>query len=328
VDSVLPPDGSLPQPPHQPGSYGPWRRLVVVGLGLIGGSFALAAKRAGLFSEIWGIDANHQSLAQAMALGVINRGAETLRQLMANLGDASPLGEGDCIYIAVPTRSVPAIIAELQASVDAKVTITDGASVKGSVVAALSDGGQKSVPANFIPGHPIAGSEQSGLTAARADLFAGKRCILCPDSAADSWHLARVTALWQQLGAQVHCMSALLHDQVFAATSHLPHLIAFSLVDTLAQKPYCDAIFHNAAGGFTGFTRIASSDPVMWRDIALANRDAVVACLDEFVANLLSLRTAMQAENAEALEAAFTRAKTARDQFLCAQTPAEGDAPR
>ena len=172
---------------------------------------------------------------------------------------------------------------------------------------------------DFVPGHPIAGSEQSGPGAARADLYQGKRVVLTPqpDTRADA--LATVRALWEAAGAQVETLEADLHDRVFAAVSHLPHLAAFALVDELAQRSDSDTFFRFAASGFRDFTRIAGSSPEMWRDIALANREAVLTELDAYLAALHALRQAVDAENSDALLKMFSRARNARENWIKTQ---------
>jgi len=195
------------------------------------------------------------------------------------------------------------------------VTITDGASVKGSVVDSV-----KSVfghiPPQFVPGHPIAGSEKSGISAANPDLYVNHRVILTPLEETGDSHLARVTAMWHAVHAEVLSMSVQEHDTVLAATSHLPHVIAYSLVDTLANDAENENIFRYAAGGFRDFTRIASSDPRMWHDIMQANRDEVVQAIDLFQQNLNQLRQAIESGDSEYLLTTFIRAKQARDQFV------------
>lgn len=287
------------------------RRCVVIGLGLIGGSLALGLKRSGFCETVIGIDNSSEAINKGLSLGVIDSGYTAFSHI------ESELGQDDIVYIAVPTLAIPSLIQELLPIVEKGVTITDGASVKGSVITAF-----KSVvgymPENVVPGHPIAGSENSGVTAASDTLYNGRRCILCPENNVAPEHLERVSAMWQSVGAEVHIMDASIHDNVFASTSHLPHIIAFALVDALAGNRHSADIFENAAGGFTGFTRIASSNPRMWKDISLANKTAIVETLDGFVSNLTHLRSAILADDGDYLESAFARAKRSRDKFLCA----------
>lgn len=287
-------------------------RVVVIGLGLIGGSLALALKKSGFCREVIGLDASPQALHQGCALGVIDQGVADIRDI------APPLDGNDIVYISVPTLAVASVLASLKDALSADVTLTDGASVKGSVVKAIEQH-YGHVPSQFVLGHPIAGSEKSGVTAANGQLFEHRRCIVCPTATTATSHLQKVTAMWQSAGATVHLMTADVHDHVFAATSHLPHVIAFCLVDTLAGSAYSADIFENAAGGFKEFTRVASSDPRMWRDICLANSAAIVERLDCFIHNLTQLRQAMLAGEGDTLQQSFARAKKSRDNFLCAQ---------
>jgi 3-phosphoshikimate 1-carboxyvinyltransferase len=194
------------------------------------------------------------------------------------------------------------------------VTITDCASVKGSIRdAAIKAWGK--FPSQLVLGHPIAGSEQSGVTAANPALFHRHKVILTPEDCDQAHHIERVTTLWQMLGAEVLEMPVWEHDVVLAATSHLPHVIAYSLVDTLANDEENENIFRYAAGGFKDFTRIASSDPTMWHDIMLANKDSILRALDLFQSNLSNLRQAIERGDSAQLLAVFSRAKQARDQF-------------
>jgi 3-phosphoshikimate 1-carboxyvinyltransferase len=287
-------------------------RVVVIGLGLIGGSLALALKKNGFCREVIGIDSSPEALLQGCALGVIDIG-------VADIGEITPpLDANDIVYLSVPTLAVAGVLAHLKGVLSSEVTLTDGASVKGSVVKALEQH-YGEVPSQFVLGHPIAGSEKSGVTAAVDHLFEQRRCILCPTATTATWHLNKVTAMWQSAGAAVHLMTDDVHDHVFAATSHLPHVIAFCLVDTLAGSAYSADVFENAAGGFKEFTRVASSDPRMWRDICLANSGAIVERLDCFINNLTALRQAMLAGDGDTLQSSFARAKKSRDNFLCAQ---------
>ncbi|MEO0443356.1 MAG: prephenate dehydrogenase/arogenate dehydrogenase family protein [Pseudomonadota bacterium] len=285
--------------------------LVIIGLGLIGGSLAAGLKQFGAGKagyHIIGLDHCQQSLDIAIAKGIIDRGVLSLDDI------AQDLSSGDMVIIAVPTLSVPKVIHALQALVDSQVTITDAASVKGNVVEAVIEA-YGELPPQFVPGHPIAGSEKSGVAAGHADLFVNHRVILTPSAASSSEHVQRVSTLWQAVGAEVVFMPVSEHDAVLAATSHLPHAIAYSLVDTLANDADNENIFRYAAGGFRDFTRIASSDPQMWHDIMLANRAAVLQAITLFQNNLSQLRTAIDAQDSAALLKIFSRAKSVRDEF-------------
>ncbi len=283
-------------------------KLVVVGVGLIGGSLAAALKQERACREVIGVARREQTCADAVRLGVCDRAVLSIADI------AAELAAGDVIFIAVPTLTVDKVLADIQAVVSPEVTITDGASVKGSVVAAVrSVYGE--LPPQFVAGHPIAGSERSGVEASNPDLYRQHRVILTPTAETGAEHLARIEAMWQAVGAEVLMMPVEEHDDVLAATSHLPHAIAYSLVDTLAHDSENENIFRYAAGGFRDFTRIASSDPVMWHDIMKANKTSVLKALDLFAENLSRLRGAIEREDSEQLLGVFTRAKAARDHF-------------
>lgn len=289
-------------------STAPTGRLLVVGLGLIGGSLALAARQRHLFSEVIGASRSPATLHKALELGVVDRVESDLPTALA------AMGAGDIVVVAVPTLTVPNIIAQLQGHLSSAVSFTDVASVKGSIVNAVKDI-YGSVPEQFVPGHPIAGSEKSGVGASLPDLYDDHRVILTPLAVTGEAHTARVTAMWRGVGATVSEMPVEEHDEVLAATSHLPHLLAYSLVDTLAGMEENREIFRYAAGGFRDFTRIAASDPIMWHDITLANSAAIVEVLDSVTDHLQSLRTAILSGDSEHLLGVFTRAKEARHHF-------------
>jgi cyclohexadieny/prephenate dehydrogenase len=283
-------------------------KFVVVGIGLIGGSLATALKQRSVCAEVIGIARKLDTCLEAVNHSVVDRAFTSLRDI------AVELGQGDVIFIAVPTLSVSAVLEEIKQYVSAEVTITDGASVKGSVARAAINvfGG---VPTQMVLGHPIAGSEKSGVTAANPNLYENHRVILTPLDNTAFQHLELVTRMWQAVGAEVLNMSVAEHDEVLGATSHLPHVIAYSLVDTLAQDIHNPNIFRYAAGGFRDFTRIASSDPVMWHDIMRANKDAILQSMDLFIDNLMRMRTGIEQENSDYLLTVFSRAKEARDEF-------------
>jgi len=283
-------------------------RLVVIGLGLIGSSLALAARNAGLATQVVGISRRSSTLDLAVELGVIDRPEQSLAAI------APELGAGDLVVIGVPTLTVPAILKECSELLSDQVTITDVASVKGSVLAAAMDI-YGHLPGQLVPGHPIAGSEKSGVTAAKADLFKDHRVILTPHADSGESHVRLVEKLWQSVGARVSSMDVQEHDEVLAATSHLPHFLAYSLVDTLASMRDNREIFRYAAGGFRDFTRIAASDPIMWRDIALANREAILTVLDQIMDNFSEMRSAIDTGDETYLMDVFTRARDARNHF-------------
>ena len=282
--------------------------VAIVGLGLVGGSLALALREAGAARELLACDSSIDALNNGVARGVIDRALESPREALA---------QADVIVLCVPTVAAADLLATLTqqaGQTGSRAIITDVASVKGGLQARmLAQHG--AVPANVVLGHPIAGSERSGLAAARADLFRDHLTILTPADNTSPAAVASVSALWEAAGASVVSMQVREHDRVLAATSHLPHVLAYGLVDTLARSPHCDDIFRFAAGGFRDFTRIASSDPVMWRDVALANREALLEAIDDFAQHLSTLRAAIDAGDGDALLQTFTAAKTARDGF-------------
>lgn len=291
------------------------KNILIVGLGLIGGSVARGLRSKGYAGRIVACGRDSVPLQKAQDAGIIDAWYTDLRA-------AAPAA--DLILIAVPTLSVRRIMQLLVDVVSPETVITDAASVKGSVLEDLrAIWGH--VPGNFVLGHPIAGSERSGFDAASADLFAQRKVIITPVPETLAPALQLVRELWESLGAQVSCMSVTEHDAVLAATSHLPHLLAFSLVNTLSAQTQTDDIFRYAAGGFAGFTRIAASDPIMWRDIFLANGPATVEVLDAFSAELARMRQAVVDSDGECLETAFAAAKSARTHFInthfpCAQS--------
>ncbi|WP_416311259.1 bifunctional prephenate dehydrogenase/3-phosphoshikimate 1-carboxyvinyltransferase [Pseudomonas sp. W03] len=281
------------------------RRLVVVGLGLIGGSFAKGIREKGLFEEVVGVDRDPETRRLAVELGVVDRCEESL---------AAGCREADVIQLAVPILAMEKVLGELATFDLGNAILTDVGSAKGNVVRAAKAvfGG---MPSRFIPGHPIAGSEQSGVEAANAKLFRRHKVILTPLDNADADAVLCVESLWRGLGADVEQMDVEHHDEVLAATSHLPHLLAFTLVDSLAKRSENLEIFRYAAGGFRDFTRIAGSDPVMWHDIFLANRGAVLRILDVFRDDLDALREAVDKGDGQQLMGVFTRARVAREHF-------------
>lgn len=283
-------------------------KLAIVGTGLIGGSFALALKQAGAVGEVLGVGRNASSLAHAQQLGLIDRAVDWIAA-----------GQADCILLAIPVGDTEAVLAQLLPHLKPGAIVTDAGSTKGNVVAAAR-AVMNARFSDFVPGHPIAGSEQNGPLAARADLYQAKKVVLTPEPDTNASALAIVRALWEATGAQVEILDAVLHDRIFAAVSHLPHLAAFALVDELACRTDSDAFFRFAASGFRDFTRIAGSSPEMWRDIALANREAVLAELDAYLVALQTLRAAVSVEDAVALLEIFSRARAARENWLANQS--------
>ncbi len=281
------------------------RRLCIVGVGLIGGSLARALKVADAVGEVVGYGRDPQALQLAQELGVIDR-AETDPQ--------AALRDADVVVLAVPVGAMEGVLRELAPFLSPQTIVTDVGSTKGSVVTA-AERVFGTVPPRFIPGHPIAGTERSGVAASFAELYHNRRVILTPLATTDRAALETVRGMWQAAGAQVVEMAVRHHDEVLAATSHLPHILAYTLVDTLARMEEHTEIFCFAAGGFRDFTRIASSDPRMWHDICLANRDALLGVMDRYAADLAQLRGAIERGDGEAILTTFRRAKQARDEF-------------
>ncbi len=279
-------------------------RVAIVGVGLIGGSFGLALKAAGHAGEIVGIGRDRERLAEALDLGVVDR-IET---------DAVAGVEGaDVVLLAVPMGAMRAVLTAVAPGLAADTVVTDAGSVKGSVVAdartALGTLGR------FVPGHPIAGTEHSGVGAAFPSLYRGRRVLLTPTAEVDADAVERVERLWVRTGALVERLDVADHDRLLAATSHLPHMLAFGLVDALARSGDAERVFRYAAGGFRDFTRIASSDPLMWRDICLANRESLLAALQSYRDDLDALTAEVEVGDADGLLTRFRQAKAARDRF-------------
>lgn len=277
----------------------------IAGLGLIGGSLALAVKASGYADTVIAWDSDAEPLEKGLSAGVVDAVTTDFNDLLA---------KSDILILAVPTQAAgPLLEVALQEPTRVRV-ITDVASVKAPLVAVAAKFDSECAK-RFVAGHPIAGSERSGVEAADANLFRDHRVILTPTEEADDVAVRDVAALWTSLGAQVSYMSADEHDRVLAATSHLPHMLAYALVDTLAASPTKEDIFRYAAGGFRDFSRIASSDPVMWRDVALCNREALLEVISDFENHLHSLRAFIDAGDGESLRSLFSDAKTVRDDF-------------
>lgn len=281
------------------------QRLAIIGVGLIGGSLARALKRVKAVGEVIGCGRNINNLQQAVELGVIDR-YET--------NPAQAVTEADMIVVAVPLGTIASMFAAIRDNLSAQAIITDVGSAKATVVADARQHLSDYLP-RFVPGHPIAGTEKSGVAASFAELFEQHRVILTPLPETDLQAVATVSNMWTQTGAEVIAMSVTHHDEVLAATSHLPHILAYSLVDTLAKMAERTEIFRFAAGGFRDFTRIASSDPQMWHDICLANQQAILQILDSFQTDLAQLVAAIQQQDSQYIATVFSRAKAARDKF-------------
>lgn len=282
-----------------------FKRLAILGLGLMGGSLAVALRQRGLVEQVTAWGRREASLQRGCELGYIDDYTLDLAAAVAN---------ADMVVIATPTIIAEDVLGQLQGLVLPEAVITDVASVKGNLLRrARQLWGTE--PANLVLAHPIAGSEESGVEAARADLFEDHRVILTPTENTDSNALAVVAEMWRSVGAEVVEMDVERHDQVLAATSHLPHILAYSLVDLLAGQDEQQDIFRFAAGGFRDFTRIASSDPKMWHDITMANSDALLQMIDLYSAQLQDLRAAIAARDSRQIMDLYGNAKTARDRF-------------
>jgi len=281
------------------------QRLTVIGVGLIGGSLARALKQANQCAEIVGCGRNVENLEQAIELNVIDR-YET--------NPAIAVQGADVVVVAVPLGTIAKTFNAIQPVLQPQTIITDVGSAKGCVVADARQHLGTHLP-YFVPGHPIAGSEKTGVVASKVDLFVKRRVILTPLAETDQHAYVIIREMWQATGAEVVEMAIDHHDKVLAATSHLPHLLAYSLVDTLAQMESQSEIFRFAAGGFRDFTRIAASDPQMWHDICLANKDALLEVLQLFNQDLQQLTQAIAENNSPVVMDMFKRAKAARDKF-------------
>ncbi|MBT3144161.1 bifunctional prephenate dehydrogenase/3-phosphoshikimate 1-carboxyvinyltransferase [Neptunomonas phycophila] len=286
-------------------SYHKINRILVIGLGLIGGSLAKALKRKQFATLIAGFDVSPDEVRQGLELDVIDEG-------FTKLAACVPIA--DLIVLAVPVKATHQVLEQIKPLLSSHTIITDVGSTKANVVAAARDV-FGTIPSGFIPGHPIAGSEKSGVIASDDQLFVKHKIILTPLPESDPSAVQQVARMWQATGAEVLQMAVERHDEVLAATSHLPHILAFSLVDTLAREQDSTEIFRYAAGGFRDFTRIAASDPTMWHDICIANKQQLLNQIDNFTAGLAELRTAIEHTDSQAMTGVFTRAKAAREHF-------------
>jgi prephenate dehydrogenase len=282
------------------------KRLAVIGVGLIGGSLARVLREKGAVGEVVGIGRGEANLRRGVELGVLDSYSLDAREGVQG---------ADLVFVATPVCSIPAVVAEIAPYLAPGAIVTDGGSVKEYVVAAC----EPLMPEGtfFVGGHPIAGTEHSGVEASFATLYQGKRCIVTPTPRTDAAALAKVVQLWETAGSTVPLMNPAQHDRVVAAISHLPHMVAYSLVNAVdGYDRFGGELLSFSAGGFRDFTRIASSDPVMWRDIALTNRDAILETMDFFAGYLGKLREMVAAGDSHALESFFLNSKQKRDAIL------------
>lgn len=279
-----------------------FKKIVIFGVGLIGGSFALALRKAGVVGEVVGFGRSAANLQQAMQLGIIARIGEDV---------AAEVFDSDLVLLATPVGQMAELMARIAPHLGPQTLVTDGGSTKSDVVRyAYAQLGSR--VGQFVPAHPIAGAELSGAGAAGADLYMGKKVILTPLPENSAQAVERVQSAWQECGANIHLLNHAEHDAVFAAVSHLPHLLSFALVHDLAQRDNRDQLLSFAASGFRDFTRIAASSPEMWRDICLANREALLGELQLYIAELNRINAALQSGDADQLEQTFRTARELR----------------
>jgi prephenate dehydrogenase len=293
-------------------------KVVIFGVGLIGGSFARSLKKAGAVRQIVGVGRSAASMARALELGIVD--AIGVASEPASL--AAALQGADLVLLAAPVAQTEAILAAIAPHLQAGTVVTDAGSTKSDVVAAARRalGGKV---AQFVPGHPIAGRETNGPDAAIDNLYVGKKVVITALAENTEADVERVAAAWRACDAIIHRLTPEEHDKVFAAVSHLPHLLAYALVDDIARKPHADLLFQYAASGFRDFTRIAGSSPEMWRDISLANQSALLVELDAYMAQLTALRAQLAAGDGAGLERVYSNAQHARHQWITAIETAE-----
>jgi prephenate dehydrogenase len=298
-------------------------KVVIFGVGLIGGSFARSLKKAGAVGRIVGVGRSAASMARALELGIVD--AIGVAGEPASLAEA--LRDADLVLLAAPVAQTEAILAAIAPHLQAGTVVTDAGSTKSDVVAAARRtlGGKV---AQFVPGHPIAGRETNGPDAAIDNLYVGKKVVITALAENTEADIERVAAAWRACDAIIHRLTAEEHDKVFAAVSHLPHLLAYALVDDIAKKPHADLLFQYAASGFRDFTRIAGSSPEMWRDISLANQPALLVELDAYMAQLTVLRAQLAAGDGAGLESVYSNAQHARHQWITAIETAEAPPPK
>lgn len=281
-------------------------KVVICGVGLIGGSFARALKVAGAVGEVVGVGRSQATLQAAVDLGVIDRHTSEW---------ADALAGADLVLLATPVGQMETILAAMKPHLEASTVVTDGGSTKQNVVAAARAALGDRI-AQFVPGHPIAGAEKSGVQVSDAELYRNRRVVLTPLAENPPGLVEKVGNAWRICGALVSELTPEEHDGVFAAVSHLPHVLAFGLVHELSLRPNAQVLFGFAAGGFRDFTRIAGSHPEMWRDICLANQSSLLFELDAYMAELAKLRQLLVAGDGAALDDVFEKARSARASWL------------
>ena len=281
------------------------RRLAIIGVGLIGGSLARALKKVNAVKTVAGYGRNEDNLKKAVQLGVIDTYSLNIKEVV---------NDADIVVLATPLSTADSLFAAMSDSLKQTVVVTDVGSAKGKIVESAR-GNLGKLFTRFVPGHPIAGKEASGVEASFAELFDAHRVILTPVADTEHEALNVIIDMWKLTGAEVVSLDVEQHDGILAATSHLPHMLAYALVDCLSEMQERDRIFEFAAGGFADFTRIASSHPSMWHDICFSNREQLLKVMDQFDQHLNSIREAIKNDDSDALLNIFERAKTSRDKF-------------
>jgi prephenate dehydrogenase len=283
------------------------QRLAIIGVGLIGGSLALALKQQGLVSEVVGYGRSHDNLQHALDLGILDRSCSSAAEAVVG---------ADMVVLAVPLASMRSVLQEIRPHLAVGAILTDVGSAKGCWVEDVLAVWNGEWYPNAVPAHPIAGAERSGALAAKADLYVDRKVVITPHEQTSSVAQDAVTLMWQVTGADVRLMSVEEHDATFAWTSHLPHILSFALVDMFSQRPDVARLFDYTAGGFRDFTRIAASDPTMWRDIVALNAPAIQEALASYQAQLAHYTQLIEQKDWDGLATSFATAKNTRDHFL------------
>ena len=280
-------------------------KIAIIGVGLIGGSLACALKKINAVASVSGYGRDENNLKKAVSLGVIDTYSLNIEEVVS---------DADIVVLATPLSTADKLFSTMLASLKETVIVTDVGSAKSTIVKSAREN-LGELFARFVPGHPIAGKEESGVEAACAELFDAHRVILTPVVETNSEALNLITEMWKLTGAEVVNLDVEHHDAILAATSHLPHMLAYALVDCLSDMDESEQIFEFAAGGFADFTRIASSHPHMWHDICFSNREQLLRAMDQFDQHLNQIREAIKNDDSDALLDIFERAKASRDKF-------------